>query len=63
MGKQYNPWDPCYQMWKSFINTTCLGCSKMQILFKVQAFRNNKHHKYLDNLECLDKVLKDINNG
>jgi len=60
MSKEYNPWDPSYQTWKSFINVVCPNCSKMEILFKLKPYREGKHHSNLDDLDCLEQVLKDI---
>ena len=59
----YEPWDSCYQTWKSFIKTVCPKCSKMEILFKLKPYREGKHHKSLDNLKCLEAVLKYIEDG
>ncbi len=46
------------QTWRSFINVVCPKCSKMEVLFKIEPYRKGKHHKNLDDIDCLEAVLR-----
>lgn len=61
MGKQYNPWDPCYQLFKSLVSIVGKDKSDIEILFELVKYkpRNKKYHKDLNDIDCLKAVLAD----